>query len=243
MGIKNPLLEDLASPYPAGSRLVLLDKTVSTRFRERGPSLWRELAERISGALLVMPANKSSLIAFPSYEIMRDVLSYGVNCGFRTRIDETPDARIEEVQEALKEGPHAVFCVYAGKFSEGVDLVGEGSSLLDMIIGVGIPFSPPTGYQRALRQWYERRFGEGSGYVYSAVLPSVRRVAQLVGRLRRSPSDRGVVLLLDKRFLKYVGMFGPDIAADLWPYTDVTEMQNAICMFNDMEGDPIDNQP
>lgn len=235
MGVKNARLEDLASPYPQGSRLVLIDKTISTRYRDRGPSLWKNVAERLSAALSVMPANKSTLIAFPSYQIMRDVLSYGVDCGFRERLDETPGGRIEVIQEAVEQGPHAVFCVYGGKFSEGVDLVTGGSSLLDMIIGVGIPFSPPTSYQRALQHWYERRFGEGAGYYYSTAVPSIRRVAQLVGRLRRSPSDRGVVVLLDRRFLRYIEMFGPDIAADLWPYEEVGEMQGAIRMFTEVE--------
>jgi DNA excision repair protein ERCC-2 len=243
MGVRNALLEDLASPYPQGSRLVLVDKALSTRYRDRGPSLWKSFAERVSAALSVMPANKSVLIAFPSYQIMQDVLSYGIDCGFRKRLDETPGATIEVIQEAVEEGPHAVFCVYGGKFSEGVDLVTGGSSLLEMIIGVGIPFRPPTSYQKALQEWYEKRFGEGAGYYYSTAVPSIRRVAQLVGRLRRSPSDRGVVVLLDRRFLRYIGMFGPDIAADLWPYSETAEMQSAIRMFNDAEGELSDEQP
>ncbi|MHA1908443.1 MAG: helicase C-terminal domain-containing protein, partial [Candidatus Thorarchaeota archaeon] len=152
----------------------------------------------------------------------------------RERIIESRDARIEDLKEEVYSGPKAVFLVYGGKFSEGVDLVSKGRSLVDMIIGVGIPFSPPTSYQRALQDWYERRFGEGAGYFYSSVIPSVRKVVQLVGRLRRSPDDWGIVILLDQRFERHITLFGEDVISDLWPYRGAAEMRNAITTFLEM---------
>ncbi|MFW9850804.1 MAG: helicase C-terminal domain-containing protein, partial [Candidatus Thorarchaeota archaeon] len=234
MGIKGALTEDLGSPYPKSSRLVLLDQDISTKYTKRGPNLWRAIAERIEAALVTMPAQKTSLIAFPSYEVMEQVSSYNIDCGFRDRIVESRDARIEDLKDAVYSGPKAVFLVYGGKFSEGVDLVSNGQSMVDMIIGVGIPFSPPTSYQHALQDWYERRFGEGAGYFYSSVIPSVRKVVQLVGRLRRSPEDWGVVILLDQRFERHIKLFGEDVISDLWPYHGVKEMTNAISSFLEM---------
>ncbi|MGY5852433.1 MAG: ATP-dependent DNA helicase [Candidatus Thorarchaeota archaeon] len=231
LGAPSALVEDLSSPYPRGTRLVLLDKGITTKYTERGPNLWRTIALRINRALSVMPADKSALIAFPSYRVMEDILSYGVDCGFRGRIVETPGARIEDLKEAVDSGPHAIFAVYGGKFSEGIDLVKDGSSMIDIIIGVGIPFSPPTSYQRALQTWYDQRFGDGQGYYYSSVVPSIRRVAQLVGRLRRAPEDWGVVVLLDKRFLRYLSTFGDDMVSDVWPFTEEDEMAMAIQQF------------
>jgi DNA excision repair protein ERCC-2 len=224
-GISGAMTEDLASPYPQGSRLVLLDKSLTTKYTERRPDLWRAISQRISLALTTMPAKKSALIAFPSYAIMREVLSYGVDCGYRQRLEETPLARIEEVKESLESGPHAIFAVYGGKFSEGVDLVEGGSSMIDLIIGVGIPFGPPTTYQKALQEWYEKKFGKGAGHYYSAIVPSIRRVAQLVGRLRRSPDDWGVIVLLDKRFQRHISVFGEDMVSDVWPYSGPEEMR------------------
>ncbi len=231
LGVADAITADLASPYPHGTRLVLLDRTVSTKYTERSPSMWRRIAERVTVALCHMPADKSALVAFPSYAIMQEVLSYGVRTGMRERVVETRDARLEELQAEVEAGPRAIFCVYGGKFSEGIDLVRGGSSMVDLIVGVGIPFSPPTLHQRALQDWYEERFGEGLGYYYASVVPSVRQVAQLVGRLRRSPSDWGVVLLLDRRFQQYLTMFGDDAVADVWPYSSVDELREAISMF------------
>ncbi|MHA1613884.1 MAG: helicase C-terminal domain-containing protein, partial [Candidatus Thorarchaeota archaeon] len=234
LGVPGALSEDLSSPYPRGTRLVMIDKRINTRYKMRSPELWRELASRISTVLSSMPANKSALIAFPSYKMMSEIMSYSIDTGFRKTIVETRGAQLDDVAEALTTGPHAMFCVFGGKFSEGIDLVKNGSSMIDLIIGVGIPFSPPTSYQRALQDWYNSKFGLDSGYYYSAVVPSMRQVAQLVGRLRRSPTDSGVVVLLDNRFLKHMLVFGDEIVSDVWPYEDISEIRQAITQFNEM---------
>lgn len=234
LGVPSALTDDLSSPYPRGTRLVLIDKSLNTRYKTRGPELWRAISDRISAALTSMPANKSALIAFPSYKMMSEILSYSIDTGFRESIVETKGALLETVAESINKGPCAMFCVYGGKFSEGIDLVSSGSSLIDLIIGVGIPFSPPTSYQKALQDWYDSKIGQNTGYYYASVVPSIRQVAQLVGRLRRSPSDSGVVVLLDSRFLKYLHVFGDEIISDVWPYTDITEIKQAIMQFNQM---------
>jgi Rad3-related DNA helicase len=180
---------------------------------------------------LSLPANKSALIAFPSYAILHDVFSYGVDTGYRGTVVENPRERIETLVDAVLEGPKAIFCVYGGKFSEGVDLARDGSSLLEMIIGVGLPFTPPSSYLQAQRNWLDGRFGEGTGYFYGSVIPSVRQVLQLIGRLRRSPEDSGVVLLLDNRFLRYTSVLGEDMVSDIWPFADLEEMRLAISEF------------
>jgi DNA excision repair protein ERCC-2 len=234
LGVSGALTDDLASPYPRGTRLVLVDKKLNTRYRERTPELWREIAARISAALATMPANKSALIAFPSYKMMSEVMSYSIDLGFRELLVETRDALLETVAEAISEGPCAMFCVYGAKFSEGIDLVSNGSSLIDIIIGVGIPFSPPSSYQNALQNWYDSKFGSGTGYYYASVIPSIRQVAQLVGRLRRSPTDSGVIVLLDNRFLQHLLVFGDEIVSDVWPYNDIDELKQAITQFDQM---------
>ncbi|MFX1331128.1 MAG: ATP-dependent DNA helicase [Promethearchaeota archaeon] len=231
LGVGGAITEDLASPYPRSTRLVLIDREHTTKYQARGPDLWRALADRINTVLTTVPANKSALIAFPSYKILHEVLSYGIDSGYRGTLVEERGDRIETVAEALEIGPHAIFCVFGGKYSEGVDLVKGGSSMIDLIIGVGIPFSPPTSYQRALQEFYDGRFGEGAGYYYGALVPSIRQVAQVLGRLRRAPEDWGIVVLLDKRFLKHVRVFGDDMVADIWPFGDVAELKAAISQF------------
>ncbi len=231
LGMRDAEVCDIASPYPVGSRLVLIDKNLNTAYKNRSPSLYGALAKNLSLVLTHSPANKSAVVAFSSYAIMNDVLSYGVEDGFRRRVVEERHARVDDIREMLLEEPSVLYSVYGGKFSEGVDLVDGGASLLDLVVGVGIPFAPPTSYHLALQSWYNRRLGEGRGYYYAAVMPALRRVVQLVGRLRRSPADLGVVVLLDNRFLRHVSMLGPRAAADTWPYSTEDELIEAIEMF------------
>jgi DNA excision repair protein ERCC-2 len=235
LGVSGARSIEIPSPYPSHSRLVLIDRDLTTRYKERSPETWRALASRIKTVLEIMPANKSALIAFPSYDMMREVLSYGLHSnlelGYRKRIVETRDARLEYLHEVVEEGPAAIFGVYGGKFTEGIDLVQNGSSMINLIIGVGVPFRPPTGFRLALTDWYKEKFGENIGYYYSSVVPSLRRVAQLIGRLRRSPTDWGVVVLLDKRFERHVEVLGKDIESNLWPYNSEAELETAIRMF------------
>lgn len=231
LGVSNALMADLASPYPRGTRLVLVDKGITTKYQARNDELWRTIADTIRTVLEVMPANKSALIAFPSYAIMREVLSHDVHTGHRRPLMESPEERIETVAEAIQSGPHAVFCVYGGKFSEGVDLAQGGSSMVDLIIGVGIPFTPPSSYLKAVQQWFDDRFGQGMGYYYASVIPSIRQVAQLLGRLRRSPADWGVSVLLDRRFLRFTSVFSEDMVSDMWPYEGPEELRYAIGHF------------
>jgi DNA excision repair protein ERCC-2 len=233
LGVRTAPSEDLLSPYPKGTRLILLDKLVSTKYTLRSPDMWRAIAERIQCALVSVPANKSAMIAFPSYAIMQEVLSYGIECGHRTKLLEDRSVRIEEVEAAVMQRPHAVFCVYGGKVSEGIDLVEDGSSMIDLIVCVGIPFSPPSSHQKALQDFFDRRYGEGTGYRFSVAIPSIRKVVQMAGRLRRSPRDRGIVVLLDSRFIRHIAMFGDDAASDLWPYERIDELEQAIGMFTE----------
>ncbi|MCF2136493.1 MAG: ATP-dependent DNA helicase [Candidatus Thorarchaeota archaeon] len=231
IGVTGAASAELASPYPRGTRLILIDRQLSTKYTERSPSLWKHIAERISTALTSMPANKSALVAFPSYAMMREVMSYDIDFGFRESLIEAPGSRLDVLVDAVTSGPHAIFSVYGGKFSEGIDIVEGGSSCIDLIIGVGIPFSPPTTYHLALQDWLDNHFGKGMGYYYAATIPTLRKVVQLIGRLRRSPKDWGVVVLLDRRFLRHLRIMGDDVASDMWPFSSGSEMHDAITQF------------
>ena len=63
------------------------------------------------------------------------------------------------------------------------------------------PALPQVGFeQERMRQYFEERFEKGFEYAY--VVPGMTRVVQSAGRLIRSESDTGVVVLACQRFLK-----------------------------------------
>ena len=88
------------------------------------------------------------------------------------------------------------FAVLGGLFSEGVDLVGD-KLLGEVLFGVGMP--PPNPESEAVRRLFDKRDEDGAalGYTY----PGFNRVLQSAGRVIRSKTDRGFLLLCDERYL------------------------------------------
>jgi len=83
-----------------------------------------------------------------------------------------------------------------GIFSEGIDLK-EYRLIGAVIVGTGLPM---VCHERELfLQYYDKRNGKGFDYAY--LYPGMNNVLQSAGRVIRTDEDRGVVLLLDERFL------------------------------------------
>lgn len=88
------------------------------------------------------------------------------------------------------------FAVLGGVFGEGVDLTGD--RLIGVaVVGPGLPQVGPR--QEQLRQHFEDTRGSGFDYAYR--YPGMNKVLQAAGRVIRTPQDKGVVLLIDDRFV------------------------------------------
>ena len=84
-----------------------------------------------------------------------------------------------------------------GSFAEGIDLVGE--RLVGAFIAtLGLP--QVNAVNEELRRRLDGEFGAGDDYVY--LFPGIRKVVQAAGRVIRTPSDRGVLHLIDDRFAR-----------------------------------------
>lgn len=89
----------------------------------------------------------------------------------------------------------AGFAVMGGIFGEGIDLVGTRLSGA-AIVGVGLP---AVGLERELiRAYFAEHLDKGFEYAY--MYPGINRVLQAAGRVIRTETDRGVVLLIDQRY-------------------------------------------
>ena len=96
------------------------------------------------------------------------------------------------------------FCVMGGIFSEGIDLTAD--RLIGVIVvGTGLP---QVCNDREILKGYFDRQGL-SGFDYSYLYPGMNKVLQSAGRVIRTEKDKGVILLLDSRFLRmqYQEMF------------------------------------
>jgi DNA excision repair protein ERCC-2 len=97
--------------------------------------------------------------------------------------------------------------VQGGLFAEGVDYPGE---LLSGVIVVS-PALPQVSFERELmRRYYDQRHGKGFEFAY--LYPGMNRVIQSVGRLIRMETDRGVAVLVCRRFTQpqYSTLFPSD---------------------------------
>lgn len=88
------------------------------------------------------------------------------------------------------------FCVMGGIFSEGIDLTGE-QLIGAVIVGTGLP--QVCRERELLKQYFDEHGFHGFDYAY--LYPGMNKVLQSAGRVIRTQEDRGVVLLLDDRFL------------------------------------------
>ena len=88
------------------------------------------------------------------------------------------------------------FCVMGGIFSEGIDLT-EERLIGTMIVGTGLP--QVCNEREILKRWFDER--EMSGFDYAYLYPGMNKVLQSAGRVIRTETDKGIILLLDERFL------------------------------------------
>jgi DNA excision repair protein ERCC-2 len=98
------------------------------------------------------------------------------------------------------------FAVLGGIFGEGIDLVGE-RLIGAVIVGVGLPQLCVE--RNLISEYFQRQ--NLSGFDYAYTFPGMNRVLQAIGRVIRSETDRGVVLLIDARFneVRYRRLFPP----------------------------------
>ncbi|MNI92467.1 ATP-dependent DNA helicase DinG [compost metagenome] len=68
-----------------------------------------------------------------------------------------------------------------------------------MVVGVGLP---QVGLERNLLRAYFQSQGK-NGFDYAYVYPGMCKVLQAGGRLIRSESDNGTIILADDRFLQH----------------------------------------
>ena len=90
------------------------------------------------------------------------------------------------------------FAVMGGLFSEGIDLVGDRLTGA-VIAGIGLPGVCPE--RNLIRDYYEQR--NGLGFEFAYLYPGINRVLQAAGRVIRSEKDKGVILLIDERFVQH----------------------------------------
>lgn len=191
------------STFKESQRLLLFGKDVSTKYTRRNASEFEKIADYIGKTIACHPGNY--MVFFPSYKLMEQVYEvfmdkYGDEA---ETILQQSGMKEEEREEFLLnfEENHAqafaAFCVMGGIFGEGIDL--KQDRLIGVIVvGTGLP--QISNEREILRQYYDKNQGEGFDYAFR--YPGMNKVLQAAGRVIRTNEDRGIILLLDERFLQ-----------------------------------------
>ena len=202
-----------SSPFLRENLKLLVACDVSSKYTRRSVSEYEKMAEYI----YAMAAGKQGnyMVFFPSYRMLEDIYEifrakaeerqFKVSCILQS--SNMTEKEREEFLEAFQENATETligFCVMGGIFSEGIDLTGE-RLIGAAIVGTGLP---QVGYEREiLKNYYDEKAQNGFAYAYR--YPGMNKVLQAAGRVIRTKEDRGVVLLLDERFLQreYLELF------------------------------------
>lgn len=186
-------------------RLLLVGKDVSSRYTRRNRDEFEKIAEYILRTALAHKGNY--MVFFPSYKMMQQVYEVfceknQVNCmiqqpGMREAEREEFLAAFSEENSRGREKSLVAFCVLGGIFGEGIDLKNE-QLVGAIIVGTGLP--QISNEREILMNYYNRRSGEGFDYAYR--YPGMNKVLQAAGRVIRTVEDRGVIEVLDERFMQ-----------------------------------------
>ncbi len=209
------------SSFPRDNRCVLVAKDVSSRYSRRGEAEYKKIVDYIAKTVKVHSGKY--MVFFPSYAFMEAVKELFCNmvgshnivdCEEETFKEMLLDEKVHVISQSSRmseqdkerflslfddyecRGSLVGFCVTGGIFSEGIDL--KDDSLIGVIVvGTGLPM---ICRERDILKGYFDVCGK-DGYAYSYVYPGMNKVEQAAGRVIRTHEDRGVIELLDDRFL------------------------------------------
>ncbi len=190
----------LDSPFPRENLFLAAMDKISTRYGDRDNAI-HATAEVLES---VVSSHVGNYIAyFPSYRLMRETAKAFRALDPYTRcIMQKPemseadrDAFIRCYNRVPDGNSMLGFAVLGGVFGEGIDLVGE--RLVGSII-VGVGLAQINTESNIISGYYDEKCDSGFDYAY--VYPGMNKVMQAAGRVIRTDTDRGAVILIDDRF-------------------------------------------
>ncbi|MEK6555444.1 MAG: ATP-dependent DNA helicase, partial [Bdellovibrionota bacterium] len=186
--------KSFGSPFVPEQTDVKLRADIDLRYKNREQSIPKiiKLIEELG------QSTENSMIFFSSYGFMKAVMAE-IPPELYERLHVQGKGIDEKSQELFLERFRTQTgvigcCVLGSYFSEGVDLVGDSLKNV-VVLGVGIP--APSGTQNALQEYWNDQGENGFDFAYR--FPGIVRVLQASGRLIRSESDTGQLILCDSR--------------------------------------------
>lgn len=188
---------ELPSPFPPAHQLTLVIP-VNTRFSAREASV-----PNIAGILAMTWACHPGryLVSFPSYHylqtLQQHLQQHHPQLPLLAQQSDSAALTTTTFVEHIVRQPCLALVIAGGSYAEGLDLP---DNLLQGVIVVGTCMPPPS-LQRELIQAQFTHSGY-NGFDFAFRYPGLNRVIQSAGRVIRSETDRGIVMLVDDRFTR-----------------------------------------
>ncbi len=192
------------SVFDPAKRLLVVARDVTSKYTRRSDSEYDRMAEYVSSVVSSKEGNY--IVFFPSFAMLARVHEMFVGRYHDPARQEVivqsssmSESEREEFLARFNENDNKTvigFCVLGGIFSEGIDL--KNDALIGaIIVGTGLPMV--CAERELLKRCYDDMGLDGFAYAYR--YPGMNKVLQAAGRVIRTEEDRGVVALLDERFL------------------------------------------
>lgn len=192
----------MKSPFNRANLGLFIEGGISTKYKNRELS-YNDIVNSIYTVINGKMGNY--MVFFPSYKYMIDVynifseeypnISTSIQNSSMTESER--EVFLDKFKEDCKQ-TYLAFVVLGGIFSEGIDLVGERLSGA-IIVGVGLPQICLE--RNIIKDYFDTTISKG--FEYSYIYPGMNKVMQGAGRVIRSDKDKGIVLLIDERYLYY----------------------------------------
>ena len=171
--------------FPVENRKIVYDGSITTKYDEFDDQEAARMHDMIEK--LITTAGRNTIVFFPSYSTMDKVSMQGFSFRYFSERRNIDQGSLMEMVRKFRKGKSAIFAVSGGRISEGMNFPGVE---LEMVIIAGIPYPRPDAKQKAIMEYYERKYG--NGWLYSVIFPTAIRMKQAIGRLIRNEKDRGM---------------------------------------------------
>ncbi len=199
------ILERKGSTFPKINKKLLFLDDVNTSYKMLNSNF--DMLSKIKDQIQIAVKSFDGNIAlfFPSYKLLNSVLNdIKIKKPVYKEYSGMGQNELMQTVESFKSDKGAILAgVMGGRLAEGVDYP---DTTLEMAMIIGIPYPSPGARQDALQHYYDISF-DGRGWKFAVESPAVRKLLQAAGRVVRSETDKGVIIIADNRarsFLEYM---------------------------------------
>jgi len=195
LGIEEANERAISVPYLESNLRVLYTDEINLSYYKR-----LESEEKLLEILedFINRTSYNTMVLATSYEQLSKIRDLNFKRKIFFERKNITNLELADMIESFKQNGGVLMGVINGRLSEGLDLPGK---FLEVAIIAGIPYPKPSPETNAMETYYDMKFKKGWYYAYEAV--AIMKLKQALGRLIRSPKDRGVAVILDSRAKRF----------------------------------------